>query len=206
MPRPRFDRLSPEKRDQILQAAGELFAEHGYDGATMQLILSHVGISAGAAYYYFDNKADLFTAVVTHYTDRILEGAMKTAPIHDRDSFWKSFLGSFELALSQKYGEHKVLAALQKSWAMCRDLREHPKLEREFKRNEELLRKLVSLGREVGAIRRDLPADLLVRFVLALNDAFDDWMTELPPESATAEVTRAIAAFRDFLEPSEVAT
>jgi AcrR family transcriptional regulator len=203
VPRARFDRLSPEKRIQILRAAGQEFAEHGYDGATMQRILSDAGISAGAAYYYFDSKADLFAAVVTHYTDQILEPAMQAAPISDRESFWSSFLGSIEVALNQKYDDHKLVAALHRAWTMSRELREYPEIERQFSRNESLLRNLVALGRKVGAIRTDLPADLVFRCVRALNDAFDDWMAELPPESATAEVTRAIAAFREFLEPKE---
>jgi hypothetical protein len=41
--------------------------------------------------------------------------------------------------------------------------------------------------------------------VIALNDAADDWMADMPPETATGEVKRAIAAFRRFLEPVEEA-
>lgn len=201
MPRSRFDRLSLEKREQILRAAGEQFAKHGYEGATMQVMLSHAGISAGAAYYYFDNKADLFAAVVAHYIDQLLSPAMAGTPIRDRESFWKSFLTSIEIALGQKYDEHKLVAALRRAWMMSRELRENSEIARQFLRNEALLRNLVLLGREVGAIRTDLPAELLVRCVLALNDAFDEWTAELPAETATAEVTHAITAFRQFLEP-----
>ncbi len=203
MARPRFEHLSAEKREQILRAAGRVFADRGYDGATMQVILTQAGISAGVAYYYFDNKADLFTAVVGYYIDQLLGPATSATPIHDRDSFWESFLGSVELALRQKYDDHKVAAALRRAWLMSRELRDRPEIGQQFARNEALLRGLVDLGRQVGAIRTDLPADLLLRCVLALNDAFDDWMAELSPETATAEVTLAIAAFRQFLEPVE---
>lgn len=172
----------------------------------MQVILGHAGISAGVAYYYFDNKADLFTAVVGYYVDQLLGPATRATPIHDRASFWESFLGSVEVALGQKYDDHKVAAALRRAWMMSRELRDRPEIAQQFARNEALLRGLVDLGRRVGAIRTDLPADLLLRCVLALNDAFDDWMAELPPETATAEVTQAIAAFRQFLEPVERAT
>jgi len=205
MPRSRFDRLSPEKREQILRAAGREFAEHGYVGATMQAILSQAGISAGAAYYYFDNKADLFAAVIAFHMDVLLEPAMRAPAIQDRDSFWKAFLGSVELALGQKYDDHKLAAALRRAWMMSRELRERPEIAQQFERNELLLRDLVALGRKVGAIRTDLPCDLVVRCVLALNDAFDDWMADMPADTATAEVTHAIAAFRRFLEPDEVA-
>lgn len=171
----------------------------------MQAILNQAGISAGAAYYYFDNKADLFSAVVAFHMDALLAPAMQAPSILDRDSFWKAFLGSVELALSQKYDDHKVVAALRRAWMISRELRELPEIGQQFARNETLLRNLVTLGREVGAIRTDLPSDLLVRCVFALNDAFDDWMSDMPAETATSEVTHAIAAFRRFLEPDALA-
>lgn len=203
MPRQRFDRLSPEKRERILRAAGRLFAEHGYDGATVQVILKQAGISAGAAYYYFDNKADLFEAVVCFYMDALVGPTARAPSIQDADSFWRAFLGSVEVALSQNYETHKVVAALRRTWMMSRELRERPVIEQQFGRNEALLRDLVTTGRSVGAIRTDLPCDLLMRCVVALNDAFDDWMADMPAEAATAQVTHAIAAFRTFLAPQK---
>ena len=56
MPRPRFEKLSAEKREQILETAAKAFAAHGYDGASLNQILADADISKGAAYYYFDNK------------------------------------------------------------------------------------------------------------------------------------------------------
>src|SRR5262249_1214418 len=38
MPRPRFERIAPEKRDAVLDAAAKEFAEHGYDDASMNRI------------------------------------------------------------------------------------------------------------------------------------------------------------------------
>lgn len=205
-PPPRFERLSPEKREQILRTAGQKFAEHGYEGSTIQVILRELGLSAGAAYYYFDNKADLFTKVVRFYIGRLLEPAPKEWSIRDPESFWAAFLGSLEIALSQKYDDHKTVASLRRAWMMSRELRDCPEISQEFGRNENQLRQLVALGQKVGAIRIDLPAELLIRCVLALNDAFDDWMTEMPPETATKEVMHAIAAFRRFLEPQLAAS
>ncbi len=72
MPRPRFERLSVERRDRILEAAAREFAVHGFEGATLNHILAAAGISKGAAYYYFDDKADLFATVVQHYWQHML--------------------------------------------------------------------------------------------------------------------------------------
>ena len=67
MPRPRFARLTAAKRERIMEAAAKEFAAHGYEGATLNRILVEAGISKGAAYYYFDDKADLYLTALLHY-------------------------------------------------------------------------------------------------------------------------------------------
>src|SRR5580658_7190922 len=51
-------------RGRILTAAERLFAERGFDGASMPAIAKASGITAGAIYKHFDSKADLFFEVV----------------------------------------------------------------------------------------------------------------------------------------------
>ncbi|AOW48795.1 TetR/AcrR family transcriptional regulator [Acetobacter ascendens] len=55
---------SEAKREQILTGAYNVFAEHGYEGASMSAIAREAGVSKGTLYNYFTNKADLFGAFV----------------------------------------------------------------------------------------------------------------------------------------------
>ena len=55
---------SEAKRQQILNGANSVFAEHGYEGASMSAIARKAGVSKGTLYNYVTNKADLFTAYV----------------------------------------------------------------------------------------------------------------------------------------------
>lgn len=48
---------------RVLDAAAELFAEHGYDGTTMEAIATHAGSSIGSVYRFFKNKHEVFSAV-----------------------------------------------------------------------------------------------------------------------------------------------
>lgn len=57
-----FNKLSPEKQAQILDAATALFAERGFAGASISDICVAAGISNGALYKYFVDKDDLFVA------------------------------------------------------------------------------------------------------------------------------------------------
>lgn len=58
---PRDKTLSHEK---IIQAARDEFAEYGYDKASMRRIGNRCGLTAAALYRHFDNKEDMFDALV----------------------------------------------------------------------------------------------------------------------------------------------
>lgn len=62
------DRATREKsrrtRDSILAAAERLFAQKGFEGASMRDITSAANVNLSVAYYYFEDKEDLLLAVI----------------------------------------------------------------------------------------------------------------------------------------------
>jgi AcrR family transcriptional regulator len=48
--------IKQDKRDEIIRAAKELIAEHGFHGAPMAMIAEHAKVGAGTIYRYFENK------------------------------------------------------------------------------------------------------------------------------------------------------
>lgn len=52
------------KRTEIINVALILFGEYGFEGTTMDLIAQQAGYSKASLYQYFDNKEDLFSAVM----------------------------------------------------------------------------------------------------------------------------------------------
>ncbi len=48
---------------KILAAAGEVFAQKGYDAATMQDIMEKCGLSKGAIYHHFKSKEEIMQAL-----------------------------------------------------------------------------------------------------------------------------------------------
>ncbi|ABS27435.1 TetR/AcrR family transcriptional regulator [Anaeromyxobacter sp. Fw109-5] len=57
--------LKDEVRDRILGAALEVFAERGYEGATMIAIAERAGVGTASTYRYFAGKRELFETLVT---------------------------------------------------------------------------------------------------------------------------------------------
>lgn len=51
-----------QKKSDIVRAASEEFAERGYDAASLRAIAHRAGVDPALVHYYFDDKADLFTA------------------------------------------------------------------------------------------------------------------------------------------------
>ena len=50
-------------RDKILSAAGEVFAEQGFEGATIRAITERAGVNVAAVNYHFRDKAELYTRI-----------------------------------------------------------------------------------------------------------------------------------------------
>jgi AcrR family transcriptional regulator len=65
-PRPN---VSEERKDQILNAAEEVFTEKGFDEARMEDIADELGLSKGTVYLYFKSKNDLIISIL----DRLFE-------------------------------------------------------------------------------------------------------------------------------------
>jgi AcrR family transcriptional regulator len=66
--RPRDETLWERRREEILDAAIQLFAEHGYADADTQLLSDLLRVGKGTIYRYFPSKQELFLAAV----DRVM--------------------------------------------------------------------------------------------------------------------------------------
>ena len=51
-------------RERILDAAAEIAAERGYEGASIALVSAKCGLPASSIYWHFKNKDDLIAAVI----------------------------------------------------------------------------------------------------------------------------------------------
>jgi AcrR family transcriptional regulator len=61
-----------DKRDEIVRAALELIAEHGFHGAPMAMIADRAGVAAGTIYRYFENKDVLIREIYAGLEGQIL--------------------------------------------------------------------------------------------------------------------------------------
>jgi len=57
---------SCETRRRLIEAAGEVFAEHGFQNATIRQICDHADANVAAVNYHFRDKAELYEAVLRY--------------------------------------------------------------------------------------------------------------------------------------------
>ena len=62
--RPRWERRKDARPSELIAAALHLFIEKGYAGTRLEDVASRAGVSKGTLYLYFENKEELFKAVV----------------------------------------------------------------------------------------------------------------------------------------------
>ncbi|HEX2123082.1 MAG TPA: TetR/AcrR family transcriptional regulator, partial [Thermoanaerobaculia bacterium] len=60
------------KRERILRAAVDVFAEHGYFNAKVAQIAKSAGVADGTIYLYFDGKEDLLITIFREHTRNYL--------------------------------------------------------------------------------------------------------------------------------------
>lgn len=81
--RPRDESLARRRRAEILHAASEVFAEHGYADTDLELVAEKLEVSRGTIYRYFPSKQELFFATVDNEISalrRSVVAAVEQAP------------------------------------------------------------------------------------------------------------------------------
>ena len=61
-----------ETKNKILQAAGKIFFEYGYEAASIKMIIEEAGVVTGSFYHFFPSKEILFEEVVNAYMENYM--------------------------------------------------------------------------------------------------------------------------------------
>src|SRR5712691_12878526 len=106
MPFSRFAKMPSEKRERLLTIAAQEFAAHGVEAASFNRILEEAQIGKSSAYYYFEDKADLFCTAVSYCLDRL-----KLAP--DSEDIALLTVETFWVAIAETHNQPLLLTLQQ---------------------------------------------------------------------------------------------
>jgi len=177
MPFARFDKLSPAKRERILEVAAQEFARYGYEDASINRMLEQAQMSKGAAYYYFEDKVDLFCTVVQYCSERLrlIDQQVDIAAL-TQETFWPTLAELHRLPLLRSFEQPWLFAALRAAGQLSPAALQREPLATLSRQLRTWAMAFVKRGQEIGAIRKDLSDDLIFAWFQALDSASDHWL------------------------------
>ncbi|MEO5877447.1 MAG: TetR/AcrR family transcriptional regulator [Streptosporangiaceae bacterium] len=161
-----------EISERLLREATRLFAEKGFDGTSVQEIVSAAGVTKGAMYHYFSSKDDLlfeiYHRVLTLQMARLESFAGGPGTLEERlrgaagDVIDTSLLHLDELKVF--FHSLHLLPADRRATVRAQRRQYH-----------DLFCSLVEEGQRSGDFRADIPADVAVQYFLSALNLIGTW-------------------------------
>ncbi|MEK4852953.1 TetR/AcrR family transcriptional regulator [Paenibacillus sp. FSL H7-0756] len=179
------------RRNEILDAAGELFGQKGFDGTSTGDILSKVGIARGTLYYHFKSKEDIMDALIERTNANILHAAQQVAEDKSIPVIERILRAGMALNISSGNGGgteimehiHKPQNALM-----------HQKIQKAVIRGvPPILAPIISEGIEQGIFHTPYPYECMEMVVVYATTIFDNDMVEMTEEERMSRILAFIA-------------
>jgi|SRR5438128_1878406 len=157
----------PSKRERILRAAIDVFAQSGYFNAKVSEIARAAGVADGTIYLYFDGKEDLLISIFREHTRNYLQSLERDlANVNRAEDRMRITIRHHLSAL----GRDRALAIVAQV-----ELRHSLKFMALLSHQEiadylNILRKIMEQGQNEGAFRRNLHPQLVAKAVFGVLD------------------------------------
>lgn len=91
MPTPTWERLDPARRNAVIAAAEDEFAEHGFSSGSLNAIARNAGVAKGSLFQYFNDKADLYAFMAERASTRVRDAMVDhIATLDWTGDYWAS--------------------------------------------------------------------------------------------------------------------
>lgn len=104
--KPRWERRKDARPQELLAAAIDLFVERGFASTRLEDVARRAGVSKGTLYLYFENKEELFKAVVRTTIVPVI-GAAESS-VAESDGHSAGLLRDMLTGWWERIGAHKV--------------------------------------------------------------------------------------------------
>ncbi|ERI09867.1 TetR/AcrR family transcriptional regulator [Aneurinibacillus aneurinilyticus] len=180
----RVIKKAEERRNEILDAADELFGQKGFDGTSTNDILEKVGIARGTLYYHFKSKENIMDALIERYTVLLLGAAKeiaadKSIPINER-------IIRVVMALNINDGNGKeIIEHIHKP----QNALMHQKIQKVIINSvPPILTEIIREGIEQGLFSTPYPYECMEMAVAYTNTIFDDDMVNMTNEERASRI------------------
>jgi TetR/AcrR family transcriptional regulator, cholesterol catabolism regulator len=152
-----------ERRTEMVELAGDLFAEKGFRATTVREIADAAGILSGSLYHHFDSKESIADEILSSFLNEVLADYRAAAASAGRP---RAVLEQIVRSTAHTLSRHRAaLAMLQNDWTY---FARQPRFNYLFKAVREIERTWITQlerGKESGDFRADLDAKLTYRLL-----------------------------------------
>lgn len=171
---PRPTGPDPAKHARILQAAFEVFAEHGYFNSRVSDIAHRAGVADGTIYLYFKNKEQILMAAIDHAFHSFMRAAKEELATMKDPRRKLQRLARLHLEV---LGANRGVAMVFQT-----ELRQSARFLSEFSHQHlieyfDLVREIVRAGQQQGCFRREVSDKIAANcFFGALDAMVTSWL------------------------------
>jgi AcrR family transcriptional regulator len=168
------EKWTPERRrrhtrDLLLDAAQEVFARRGFEGASLEEIAEAAGFTRGAIYKQFGGKAELFLAVNERFNERGLQAFAEMLDGADPDQFDNAALAKKWREMMAEEGDVMALGMEFNLYVLRNpEVRKHVAAHR--RRLPELIARFMEERAKTTGIKLRMPAMTMARVIVAAAD------------------------------------
>lgn len=166
--KPAFERLSPERKKQLIDTAMDLYFEMPFEEITIRILVDRLGINMNTFYRYFETKDDLFLYIFKGIMEKAMQ-KLDTAKILDGFQYMPGeVLDNREERFPEKLPDrvlHRVYFELQGEM-------------------QKMYKEALLFKQKAGLIRKDADLDLLAyMYVTTEYNLFLYWKEKRPGQA-----------------------
>lgn len=169
--------MAISRRDEVIAAATELFARHGFHAVGMRAIADAVGIRGSSLYHYFPSKLELLHAIALDSTRAFIETQLPSMePGPGCTERMRTLLRAHVLYFHEHRQEEAVgLRELQELRDSAPE--RYSGIQQIRRRYQDAVEQMIASGMERGEFGCD-DAHLATLAVLGLVNSVNDWFRE----------------------------
>jgi AcrR family transcriptional regulator len=164
----------PWKRQRLLDAAASTIARGGVGNLTVKDVAQAAGVSTATVHYHFEDLEGLLLGVVERASDRMYAQRAKAidAIASIEDKLW----ALIDMGVPDE--ESTEVAMMYDAIAVVRSNSSYRAMVKSYvERQVSLYRSVIDAGAQVGIFTLKQPAGVVARNLVALEDAFDLYLT-----------------------------
>ncbi len=183
------------QRETLLETATAEFAANGFESTSVQSIATAAGVSKAKLFYYFEGKEALYSEVLAHSLEPLLGPLESITDAASAEAFWESLESGLQFAFEFVARDPHTAALVR---GLYRRGGHSPSLERLLDRARTAVCTWLLDGQQLGAVRTDLPVQVLAEAAVGALVHIDRWLASSTETGAAAEMLVPASALSTF--------